>query len=220
MKTLLVCAAVKEELDALLPLLEADEAGWSGSIGGVGVLARTLGVGPVEAALGAAAALAERPVSGAILVGTCGAFPGSGLGIGSVAVIERSLLTSSDAGAGLAYVPGPAAGLARSSPALIEALSMGGLPRVGCATVVAITRDGDHAAALGRASGCEVEHLEAHGFLRAAERAGVPAACLLGVANDVGPLGHEQWKRHAREASAAAVAALERVLPGLAPYRV
>lgn len=216
-RSLLLAAAVEDELAVLLPRLRREGDCWRGTIGHTSIRARTLGVGPVEAALGAADALAsppgEPPADAAILLGTCGAFPGAGLSIGGAVLVERSLLTSSDAAAGLAYVPAPAAALSRSEEGLLRRLSDAtGLRRVGCVTVAAITRDADHATALARHTECEVEHLEAHAFLRAAERARIPAACLLGVANDVGPDGHEQWRAHAEAASTAALAALDRFL--------
>lgn len=191
---ILLCAAVEAELAALGPLQP-------------GVRTAAIGIGPVEAAFGAAEALSLDGIECAILLGTCGALPGSGLGIGEAVVVERSVLTSSDAAAGLAYVPGPMQREARADEALVARL---GLPlrRVGCATVVAITRDAAHAAAEASHTGCEVEHLEAYAFLRAAERAGVPALCVLGVSNDVGPEAHAQWLAHGDEAAAAAVRAV------------
>ena len=208
---LLVCAAVEEELARLLPRLGRGAARWQGTLGGRRLVAAPVGIGPVDAALGAAAALAERPAA-AVFVGTCGAFPGTGLEIGAAVVVERSVLTASDAAAGLSYVPGPAQRTAYADRALCAALAGGGAPLVGAATVVAITRDAERAAALRRTSGCEVEHMEAHAFLRAAETAGIPAACVLGVSNEVGPLAHEQWKAHAPIAAGAAVGVLVRWL--------
>ena len=208
---LLVCAAVEEELARLIPYLARATGGWHGLLGSRRIVATALGIGPVDAALGAAAALAERPAA-AIFVGTCGAFPETGLPIGSAVVVERSVLSASDAASGHSYVPGPAQRIAHGDPALCAALAEGGAPRVGAATVVAITRDAERAELLRRFTGCETEHLEAHAFLRAAERAGVPAACVLGVSNEVGPFAHEQWKAHAAEASGAAVDLLLRWL--------
>lgn len=192
-----ICAAVDDEL---LPFrARLGEA--------PGIRFQALGVGPVEAALGAAEALSAE-TSLAILVGTCGAFPGVELGVGRAVCVERSILTTSDAAAGRSYVPAPAQFLARADAPLVASLAETGLPRVGSATVPAITRDAASAARLAAWSGMEVEHLEAHAFLRAAERAGRPAACVLGVANVVGPSAHEEWKANAATASAAAAAAL------------
>ncbi|HWV39091.1 MAG TPA: phosphorylase [Vulgatibacter sp.] len=212
MRNLLVCAAVESELEALPPPSRPDDRV---EVEGCLVHAAAVGVGPVEAALGTAALLRE-PFDAAILVGTCGAFAGSGLAIGAVSLVERALLTSSDAAAGLAYVPAPAAGACLADPRLVEEIRTRlGLAPATCATVVAITKDGDRAAALAAEADAAVEHMEAYGFLRAAARAGVPAACLLGVANEVGPEGHEQWKRHAATAGAAAIEALRALLRSL-----
>lgn len=197
MRSLLICAAVDEELAALPQGLRSRE----------GVYVAALGIGPVEAALGASEAFAARRYDAAILLGTCGALPFSNLTIGDVVAIERSVLTSSDAAAGFAYVPTPMQKDVFSNGALLDTMAPG-VRRVGCATVVAITRDLAHAEAEARATGCQVEHLEAHAFLRAAERAGVPAFAVLGVANHVGPNAHREWLEHGHRAAAAAVEAL------------
>jgi len=211
MRNLLVCAAVEAELAALLPLLDPEGRT---EVEGFQVRAAAVGVGPVEAALGTAALLRES-FDAAILVGTCGAFTGSRLPIGAVTLVDRALLTSSDAAAGLAYVPGSAAAACHADPRLVGKIrAHTGIVPATCATVVAITKDAAHAAALAERTGAAVEHMEAFGFLRAAERAGVPATCLLGVANDVGPEGHEQWKLHAGMASAAAIEAVRAFLRG------
>ncbi|HEY0838606.1 MAG TPA: hypothetical protein VGD74_00330 [Vulgatibacter sp.] len=252
MRSLLVCAAVEDELSALLPGLRAEGRAWRGEIDGVAVQAAPIGVGPVEAALGTALLLGERsllPLGGiraggassspsgfdraastpsdlpeeidaAILVGTCGAFPGSGLRIGDVALVDSSLLSASDAAAGLSYIPAPSAGVVRADPGLVGALSAAtGLRASSCATVVAITKDGSRASALAAETGAAVEHMEAFGFLRAAQLAGVPAACLLGVANDVGPDGHAQWRANAAHAGKAAIDTLRAFLHASAQGR-
>lgn len=194
---ILLAAAVDDEL---LPFRERLE-------GARGIRFHSIGVGPVEAALGAAESLAKE-TSVAILVGTCGVFPGVDLRVGQAVCVERSILSASDVGAGRSYVPGPAQLVSRADERLVASLAEAGLPRVGSATVPAITRDAASAEALRAASGMEVEHLEAHAFLRAAERRGVPAACVLGIANVVGPTAHEEWKTNAASAAAAAAEAL------------
>lgn len=194
---ILLCAAVDDEL---LPFRERLS-------GAEGVRFGAIGVGPVEAALGVSAAMEDRP-SLAILVGTCGAFPGVDLRVGQAVLVERSILAASDVGLGRSYVPDPAQIVSHAEEGLASSLAETGLPRVGCVTVPAITRDLASAEALARASGMEVEHLEAHAFLRAAERRAIPAACVLGIANLVGPTAHEEWKQNAALASSAAAEAL------------
>lgn len=198
---ILICAAVEEELSPL-----------RGRIPGEGIGFAAIGVGLVEAALGACAALATRP-SAAILVGTCGAFPDAGLPVGRAVCVEWSLVSSPDVAAGRSYIPEPAQVESRAAPSLVASLcEAAGLPRVGCVTAPAITRDAACADLLARSTGAEVEHLEAHAFLRAAERMGVPAACVLGVANVVGPTAHEEWVQNADAAAASAADALLRWL--------
>jgi nucleoside phosphorylase len=170
-------------------------------VDGVEVTAGPIGIGPVEAALGASSLLRAVRPERAVFVGTCGAFVGTGLAIGDVVEAQRSLLASAAAAAGFAYVPAPMQREARSTWDL-------GARKVACATTAAITSTAEHAAQLARSTGCEVEHLEAHAFLRACEEAGVPAACLLGVSNLVGPDAHEQWKANAAAATEATIEAL------------
>jgi len=214
MRSLILCAAVDDELASLLPWLRPEGEGLRGRIHEVEVRAAAIGVGPVDAALGAAAVFRGQRADAAVLLGTCGAFPSSGLELGGAVVVERSILTASDAATGRSYVPPLAAAPALAEPGLVRRLSAGaGIPAVSCATVAAITSSAEEAKALSSFSGCQVEHMEAHAFLRAAELAQIPAACLLGVANEVGPLGHEQWKTHGAAASAAAI---DHLLRGIA----
>src|SRR3954452_8565662 len=106
MDPVLVCAAVEEELAALGTRVSAMDHAGHRRVGSVDVLAVPIGIGPVEAALGAHMALTRFRPRCAFLVGTCGALPGSGLEIGRVVSVERALFTSGAAAAGLAYIPG------------------------------------------------------------------------------------------------------------------
>lgn len=197
----LICAAVDEELAAFRAIEFSTR-----------LRAEAIGVGPVDAALGAAAAL-HPDTPWAIFIGSCGAFPGSGLRIGEAVLVADSLLGSSDAATGRSYIPAAALRPSSSDPALVHDIATAtGLRPLRVVTTVAITSDEESARRLALRSEAQAEHLEAHAFLRAAERAGVPAACILGVSNEVGPQAHEQWKAHADEAAAAATAALLRYL--------
>ena len=86
------------------------------------------------------------------------------------------------------------------------------MPRA-VACPLAITRP---SAALGRriaeATGATLENLEAFAVARAAAAAGVDFAAVLGVANRVGPTGHDEWQRHHRAASRAACELVARFL--------
>jgi nucleoside phosphorylase len=53
-----------------------------------------------------------------------------------------------------------------------------------------------------------LENLEAFSVARVAASMKIPFAAVLGIANQVGPDGHRQWKRNAAEAAAAACRAV------------
>lgn len=196
---LLLCAADPREIKDL-PL--------SGALGPWEVWVRVVGIGLVDAALGTAQALAEVRPTRAILVGTCGVFPGArASGAPDVAVPERVVLASGGEARGVAALLGSRevaldADLARA---------LGG-PTPGVATTLGVTTDDGLAEALERASGCGYEHLEAFAFARACARAKVPAAVALGVANVVGAAGRAEWRANEAEASRrAALRVLERL---------
>ena len=133
----------------------------------------TVGVGAVDAAVGAAAAIAAARPDRVIFVGTAGAYPRgrATAAIGTVAVASELCLVSTAALRGDGYLPEPLA--TRAAPA----------------------------ASLGAA----LENLEAFSVARAAAAAGVDAvAAVLGIANRVGPRGHQEWRAHHAAASRAA----------------
>ncbi len=174
---MLFVAAVREELGAL-----PGEA---------------LGVGVVRAAAAMARLLATQRPAAVVLVGSAGAYAG-GPPIGAAIKATAVCLADGGEALGLSYAPlapGPIAG----DPALlarVEALA------AVVVTVGAITVDRSMAAALG-ARGA-VEHLEAYGAALACQEAGVPFLAVLGIANEVGPQAHAQWRAHRAEAEAAA----------------
>lgn len=184
---MLVLAAFAPELAALDPGLER----------------ATVGIGLVDAALGTARALAARKPREVVLVGTVGAYPGSGLAIGEVVRAERVVLAS-------------------PSGALIEAISreievdrsdpndLTLSPRsVVVATTLAITTDDTVARSLEAATGAQVEHLEAFAVARACQVANVRFSAVFGVANTVGSRGREEWRANHEAAAAAACALLK-----------
>lgn len=163
-----------------------------------------VGVGLVSSALGAARLLADRKPSAAILLGTCGAYAGSGLSIGDVVVAERTCLADAGQAESRAAILLPMREPVELDRALREKLGAGAR-LVSVATTLAVTTDDALAESLARSSGCAVEHLEAYAVARAFADAAVPLAIVLGVANDVGSRGREQWAANHRSAAAAAV---------------
>jgi futalosine hydrolase len=64
---------------------------WSGRLGGAPVLLFSAGMGKANAAHGATALLEAREVGGIIGFGVGGAYPGSGLGLGDVALASATI---------------------------------------------------------------------------------------------------------------------------------
>jgi futalosine hydrolase len=175
-----------------------------------------VGIGAIDAAVGATRAIGRVRPARVLFVGTAGIYGGqkeARQAIGTAAVAGEVLCMSTAALKGEAYLPGPMVVQLPTSRSLQSALSAGraGQPRhVACP--LAITRS----AALGRritkATGATLENLEAFAVARAAAAAAIPFAAVLGVANRVGPTGHEEWQRHHRAASRAACELLARFL--------
>ena len=184
---MLVLAAFPPELAALDPSLAR----------------ATVGVGLVEAALGAARVLRERKPERVVLVGTVGAYPGSGLAIGDVVRASRVLLAA------------PSGALIEAIPQRIEVDRSDPndpydfLRSAVVATTLAVTTDDSVAAELAARTGADVEHLEAFAVARACAQAAVPFAAVFGVANTVGARGRDEWRAHHERAAAAVCAALK-----------
>jgi futalosine hydrolase len=181
-----------------------------------GIVLEPIGIGAIDAAVGAAGAIARVRPARVLFVGTAGIYgreKGARQAIGTAVVAGEILCMSTAALKGEAYLPGPMVVQVPTSRSLQTALAGGGddQPR-DVASPLAITRS----AALGRriaeATGATLENLEAFSVARAAAAAGVPFAAVLGVANRVGPTGHEEWQRHHRAASRAACELIARFL--------
>jgi futalosine hydrolase len=144
-----------------------------------------VGIGLVEASLGIAALLEKAPPA-VVLVGSCGAYPGSGLDIGTIVVAREAVLIAD--GELPSVVP------TRSRP---PAFAMEGR-RVVVASTMGITTDDARAKSIADATDAHVENLEAFAVARACERANVPVAIVLGVTNVVGSQGRAEWRANAQ----------------------
>jgi nucleoside phosphorylase len=204
---ILVVAAWQPELRALGRAL-ADRRGHR-------VERAVVGVGPVEAALGTARLLGELRPSALILIGTAGAYRSHPrrAPIGRAVVARRIAFVSVGTARAQAYFPGPMPLTARCDARLRDGLAAAAgasLSDVACPP--AITKSAAAAAALAAAARAGVENLEAFAVARAAADRKVPFAAVLGIANDVGPRAHAQWKLHAAQAAAQACAAVRAFL--------
>ena len=166
-----------------------------------------VGIGAVDAAIGAARAIAKARPRRVIFVGTAGVYAGGGSagpGVGDVIVSAVVHCVSTAALAGAGYLPEPQVTRATPSPALGRALAAGSLAAAAVACPLAITRSAGLARRIASSTGASVENLEAFAVARAADTAGVEFAAVLGIANRVGPAAHREWLAHHQEASAAA----------------
>ena len=187
--TLLIASAVAAELEPLASSLGARpiEGGWRIP----GLVLAPLGIGALNAALGLGRWLSE--VNEVVFAGSAGILPGAGFRIGQVVEASQVLLADGAAALGLAHSP------LMDRPLTLEA----GPRRFGCpqAKVVntgSVTQDLGLALALAQSSGAELETLELYGLALAAQQAGLPWSALLGLTNEVGPLGQGQWQENHR----------------------
>jgi nucleoside phosphorylase len=206
---LLVLAAFHPELAPLHPTLGD---GMRARVGGRDVAARVVGIGLPMAAVGAAMQLTEMQPRVVLLVGTCGAYPGSGLSLGEAVAARRVRLVSHAVVDGAAQFPEPMSIASDAHAPTLEALARAGGRVADVATTLAITIDDATASRVARASGAHVEHLEAHGVASACAARGIPFGAVLGVANAVGPRAREEWRMHHRAAASAAADVLLRWL--------
>jgi len=153
------------------------------------------GIGPVEAALHTARALAERRPDAVLHVGLAGArrLEPPALVIGTEAVYEDVR----DDALVVARIVADATLLERARQALpdVRALPIG------------------TSAAVGGARGCEVEAMEGFAVLRACELAGVPAVEVRAVSNAIDEPDRAKWRFD--DALAALADAVQRLVPAL-----
>ena len=166
-----------------------------------------VGVGMVEAAIATAQLIAKHQPSVVLLVGTAGVYPGQAteLGLDSTALVRRIRLLPQILPSKHAFLPAIVPDEARSSPTLVRTLRKAtGLPYADVACPLGITATKQAAMAAGELSGCVLENLEAFAVARAAALAKIPFGAILGISNRVGPDGHREWERHAKDAAQSA----------------
>jgi futalosine hydrolase len=169
------------------------------------------GIGPVEAAIATAAALAREPYELAISVGIAGAFAGRGA-VGEAFAVSEALYADLELEGGAA-LPFALPDRAESSAAALAPFREGRIAaRIGRGlTTATITASDGRAALLAQRFECDLEAMEGFAVLRAAERAGVPALELRGISNLVGERTTNGWdfKRGADAAGAVLAAFLD-----------
>ena len=212
-----------------------------GEIASLSVIARSVGIGLVRAAIGASEQIAATRPRFVVLLGTCGAYALSGslsarvrqsgggeadaaerpragdLAIGDVAIADRVMLVEPSVVMGTSEFPDAVSTMTRADGAICNGLATAGGRLVSVATTLGITVDDGTAAQMARATGAHVEHLEAHAVATACELRGVLFSAVLGVANIVGANAREEWRANHRRASDAAAQHLLRWLEQGAP---
>lgn len=173
------------------------------------------GVGPVEAALATARALALKPYDAVINAGIAGAFR-DGARIGEAVIVETEWLAGLGLeGGGELALPGGAR-LHRCEHAdavlLQRATSLDVATQSGV-TVTTVTTTDATADRLRARYGAGVESMEGFAVLRAAAQAGVPALEVRGISNYVGSRETSEWNFNAgAQATARALDAVLGVL--------
>lgn len=232
---MLVLAATQRELGPLLEaLVDAEPPGrrdggplWflhrHGAIDDTRVTLVITGVGKVNAAAATALAIERFAPRAVLQVGIGGAYGGSGLGAGDVALATFEVHLDTGVGHGVDWqdmaslgfplLPGPPPRYNRLDldPALTRRLAHDlGVPAVGFGTAEAVTADAATAALLQRRHGVAVESMEGAAAAHVALAMGVPFVELRGVSNVVGDRDRRNWDvaRAVHEASVRARAAL------------
>ena len=181
------------------------------------VVLDTIGVGLVEAAIGASRLLATLRPRAVILVGTAGLYPGStstaGLTVGDAVLAEKIVLLPAPLPGRHTYLPEIMPSEQHTSARLTRALRQAtALPAADVANPIAITRSRKAATFAAKDSACALENLEAFALARAAASAKIPFAAVLGIANQVGPTAHREWKKNAVAAAEEACRAVLKYL--------
>jgi futalosine hydrolase len=197
-RRLLVVSAFAPEQAALLDFAAAE------------LDVREVGIGLVEAAMTTQSLLCAASFSGVVFVGTAGSL--GALPLGALCIASACVLVA-QAG----ELPAAMPQRAPCDPVWLARAKTHGFTAASVATTLAI---GVTAADAAKLAAYELEHLEAFAVARAAERAGLPFAALLGVANRVGPDGRREWRENHRAVSDAlcrsAAALLKEFALGLA----
>jgi futalosine hydrolase len=213
----LVVAAAAPDLVGLRPHL-GDKL--EGQVRGLVVRTKVVGFGAGVAGATTARGLAAVTPRAVLLVGTCGVYPGQPayqphdvLVATKVVALDHAVLQ------GGSEWPTPMSTTFDAAPAMVTGL-VSGRHRVHAAPVaspLALTRSDALAASVLAATGAHAESVDTLGVASAAVGAGIPFACVLGVANIVGSTGRADWHQFQREAVTQAASTVVTWLHGGAP---
>jgi nucleoside phosphorylase len=200
---LLVLAAHVPDLQGLRPHLGSELAG---TLGGVRVLAKPVGMGVGTAGASTMRRLHQLDPRAVVHLGTCGVFPGlegyqpnDVVVAGGLKLLDHAVLTGESAYPGPMPTEVPVHGVMAAAVANAGAR----IRQVPVASPMANTVHDGRAHQVPGLLGCHVENLEAFAVAQACHLAAVPFAVVLGVTHIVGPRGFEDWQRFARSATSA-----------------
>lgn len=167
-----------------------------------GLSIATAGVGLIDAGIAAAEAIQRFAPKEIVYLGTCGAYRGGDLTIGSVVVARNAVLGSGDVVRRHMRLPTIIPDVVQCDTKLVDRVSRqagrADLPRVAVVCTLGITEDNELADDLSNLG--DVENMELYAIIRAA--ASIPVGALLGVTNIVGKGGGFDWRAHYRETMA------------------
>ena len=194
-----------------------------GTVAGLFVVAKTIGVGLAVAGAATANRIQQLKPRAVIVLGSCGIYPcGVPYKPLDIVIANHLHLFDPSVSAGKAAFPAPMQTQIDADPGLLAGLLS--TPDIVCraapvATTMAITTDDAIARAVHGATGLEAENLELFPIALACRAADVPFAAVLGVTNLVGSTGRTDWRQYQRDAAIAAaeviVSWLRRSAPGL-----
>ncbi len=144
-----------------------------------GWLAIACGVGPIEAAVATAAAIAEHRPALILHVGIAGARRLRALAPASLVIGRESRYCDADATSNWAPV-------AINAPEQLVAIAQHALPNATLLTIGTSAR-------VGGTSECDVEAMEGFAVLRAAQRANIPAIEVRAISNEIEEADRRRW---------------------------
>lgn len=197
----LVLAPYTAELEGLSSLLGE---GMSATVRGLKVKAKAVGIGLAMSAAGTVARLERADPRGVVLLGTCAAYPGRGLGPGQVVVATKAMLAEGAVLEGRAAFPDPMTCVIEMHRVLTSALSLSSTRPVKVASPLAVTSEAGLANRFASQLDCEVEHSESFGVALGCAPRHVPFSAVLGVSHEMGPNSRDTWIQNHRSAAHAA----------------
>lgn len=187
-----------------------------GSINGMHVVGKTIGVGMAVSGMATANRLHQLNPRCVLVLGSCGIYPcGVEYRPLDIVIPNRLHLFDPSVSAGKSAFPEPMQTSVDTDVALAAGLVKAGDARCRAApvaTTMGITTDDAIARAVHVATGFEAENLELFPVALACRAADVPFGAVLGVTNLVGSTGRTDWRQYQRDA---AIAAAEQIVAWL-----